>query len=132
MYEMISILKGCEVFAATSATNIHNSVFMNDGNTCICLNRSAHFHPIQTMIERMRHLKSVYVDVFIFSSVANFGDAPCLLAPTKHLLSFFEANKFVYDKNKLYKKFPRYFYDYITIKPRRLALNNIYSIYMKR
>ncbi len=112
-YEMISILKGCTTFAATSATNIHNSLFMNDNQTCICLNRSAHFHPIQTMIERMRQLESIYVDVFIFPSIKNFGDAPCLLAPTKHLFDFYESQNFRYHKLKHYISMPRYIFKFM-------------------
>lgn len=132
MYEVISILKGCKVFAATSATNLHNSIFMNDDNTFICLNRSAHFHPIQTMIEKMRGLKGIYIDVFIFSSAKNFGDAPCLLGPKKYLFDFFEAYKFNFNKFKLYLKFPLYIYHFIIIaKPRHFIDKKIYPTYIK-
>ncbi len=113
MYEMISILKGCKVFAATSATNIHNSIFMSDRETFICLNRSAHFHPIQTMIERMKNLESIYVDVFLFSSSKNFGCAPCLLVPTKYLFNFYEARKFFFNKFYHYLNTPRYFVKFV-------------------
>jgi len=131
IYEVVSILKGCKVFAASSATSIHNSIFMNDGNTFICLNRSAHFHPIQTMIEKMRNLKSIYVDVFIFSSDRNFGNAPCLLAPTKYLLDFFEVYKFDFNKFKFYLKFPMYICGFIIAKPQHFILTYIYHIYVK-
>lgn len=131
LHEMISILKGCKLFAATSATNIHNSIFMNDGNAFICLNRSAHIHPIQTMIERMRRLKGTYIDVFIFSSIKNFGDAPCLLAPTKCLFDFFEAYNFDFNKLKFYLKFPLFICRFILAKPRHRILEYIYPIYIK-
>lgn len=131
MYETISILKGCEVFAATSATNIHNAIFMNDGKRTICLNRSAHFHPIQTMIDEMRGLDNIYVDVFIFSSDANFGNAPCLLAPTRHLFDFFETYHLKYDKWWFYKKFPGHFLGYLTIRPRRWISNVLFDTYNK-
>ena len=129
MYETISVLKGCEVFAATSATNIHNAIFMNDGKRTICLNRSAHFHPIQTMIDEMRGLDNIYVDVFIVSSDANFGNAPCLLAPTRHLVDFFENYQLIYDKWWLYKKFPGHFLNYLTIRSRRWMFNVLFGTY---
>lgn len=131
IYEMISILKGCKVFAATSATNIHNSIFMNDSNTFICLNRSAHIHPIQTMIERMRSLKGIYIDVFFFSSIKNFGDAPCLLAPTKYLFDFFETYKINFNKFKFYFKFTLFICRFIIAKPLHHFLEYIYPIYIK-
>jgi hypothetical protein len=131
VYETISILKGCKVFAATSATNVHNSIFMNDENTFICLNRSAHFHPIQTMIEEMRSLKGIYVDVFIFSSDRNFGDAPCLLAPTKYLLDFFKTYDFTFNKSKLYLKFPLHMFSFIVAMPQNFIHKRIYSVFLK-
>lgn len=125
LYDQISILKGCKLFAATSGTIAHNSIFLKDDTTCICLNRSAHFHPVQTMIERMKRLKSTYVDIFIFSSKRNFGDAPCLLSSTRFLFNFYKSNNFSFDKFDHYKKMPKYFINFIwlTIKqwlPRKL------------
>ena len=131
MYDMIAILKGCKVFAATSATNAHNSIFMNDQNEVICLNRSGHFHPVQTMIERMRRLKSIYIDIFYFSSIQNFGDAPCLLYPSKNLLSFLTANNFKFNKTKLFLKFPLYLCGFIIIIwPKQFIFKKIYSRYL--
>jgi len=127
MYEMISILKGCKVFAATSATNVHNSIFMNDGNKFVCLNRSAHFHPVQTMIERMRCLQGVYVDVFYFSSNRNFGNAPCLLAPTKYLFDFFKSYKFTFNEFEFYLKLPLYVYRLMFSEVRLFVYKKVYS-----
>ena len=113
------------MFATTSGTIAYNSIFLNDDTTCICLNRSAHFHPIQTMIERMKGLKNIYVDVFIFSSRRNFGDAPCLLAPTRFLFNFYKSESFSFDKFSHFKKMPKYFIDFIWLNitlwlPRKL------------
>ncbi len=113
LYDQISILKGCKMFASTSGTIAHNAIFMNDGTTCICLNRSAHFHPIQTMIVRMNGLKSIYVDIFIFSSGKNFCGSPCLLTPTRFLFNFFKSKNFSFDKFSHYKKMPKYFIDFV-------------------
>ena len=131
LYDTISVLKGCKMFAATSATNIHNAIFMDDCNTAICLNRSAHFHPIQTMIERMRDLKSIYIDVFTHSSIHNFGDAPCFLFPTDNLLRFFVAYKFKFNKIALYLKVPNHFLQFWFISlPRFFLIKKLYPIYI--
>ena len=105
VYKMISIIKGCKILVGTSATNIHNAIFMEDKESFICLNRSGHFHPIQTMIEKIRSLKATYIDVFYFSSDKNFGDQPCLLTPTKHLFNYFVSTKFKFNRIKLYLSF---------------------------
>lgn len=102
MRETISVIKGCNEFVATSGTNIHNSIFMNDGEEAICINRSAHFHPLQIMIDRMKKLRVSYIDAFVFSSDKNFGDAPCFLATTSLLLSFFKSKKMRYKIIALY------------------------------
>jgi hypothetical protein len=130
IYKMISILKGCKTLAATSATNIHNSVFMSDESSIICLNRSAHFHPIQTMIEKIKSLKSTYVDVFYFSSDKNFGDQPCLLTPTKFLLNFFVSSKFKFSKVNLYLSFVYSLFKFFTIlKIKQILIVKLYPFY---
>jgi len=131
MHEMIAILRGCKTFVATSATNIHNSIFMDDGSTFVCLNRSAHIHPVQTMIERMRHLNGIYIDVFYFSSDKNFGDAPCLLVPTKYLLNFFRSCGFVFSKTKLRLYLILHYFRFIIAKPENLLYKKIYPMYVK-
>lgn len=126
-YKMISILKGCKILAGTSATNMHNSIFMDDKKSFICLNRSAHFHPIQTMIEKMKSLKATYVDVFYFSSNKNFGDQPCLLTPTKYLLNFFVFFKFKFNSIKLYLSFISCFLKFFSIvQIKYLLMNKLY------
>ena len=97
--ETISTLSGCTEFVASSGTNIHNSVFLPDGAKIVCINRSGHFHPIQSMIDQMKKLEATYIDVYIWSSIVNFGDSPCFLAPTRYLFQYFD------DKNLLYRKF---------------------------
>lgn len=120
MYETISVLKGCSEFAATSGTNIHNSIFMNDGKSLICLNRSGHFHPLQIMIDRMKNFQATYVDVFLFSTDSNFGDSPCFVSVTSHLRKFFNNRNFCYGS-------VRYFF----MTPYYLVLFMIYLLYKK-
>jgi Glycosyltransferase 61 len=127
--ETLSVLKGCNIFLATSGTNIHNSVFLRDGATSVCLSRSAHFHPIQIMIDRMRALNSIYVDAFVFGSGSNWSSGPFFLFPTKMLLSFFKNEKIQPEYFQLYKKYPIYFGVYAKRILRRSAIDTIFPIY---
>ena len=104
--ETIAILSGADTFAATSGTNIHNSVFLKDQAEIICLNRSPHFHPIQIMIDRMRSLNSIYIDTFIFNLKSNWSTGPFLIFPTFHLLHFINSRKFHFQFFILYKNYP--------------------------
>ena len=114
MYETISVLKGCHEFVATSGTNIHNSIFMEDGKTTICLNRSAHFHPLQTMIDSMKKLKATYVDIFIFSTNNNFGNEPCFVMMTSSLRQFFNDRNLRYNNIFILAITPFYFVRYLS------------------
>lgn len=121
MYETISVLKGCDEFVATSGTNIHNAVFMDDGKAIICLNRSAHFHPLQIMIDRMKSLKTTYIDVFMFSTDANFGDAPCFVAITSFLRKYFNNKNYSYNRIYSFAITPLYFIGYMTYPLYKIA-----------
>ena len=90
----LQYLKGCKHFASTSATASHNSIFAPCLSSCVCLNRSRHFHILQHFISRMRCVHVTYVDVSLSSSLSSFGDAPCLLYPSRHLIRFFNCYKF--------------------------------------
>ena len=102
MYVVISVLKGCDEFVATSGTSAHNSIFMTDGKAIICLNRSAHFHPLQIMIDRMKSLKVTYIDVFLFSTAQNFGNAPCFLTMTGFLRKYINERNFRYNRIRFF------------------------------
>jgi hypothetical protein len=129
VYETISVLSGCTTFVATSGTNIHNSMFMDNGTDIICLNRSAHFHPIQIMIDRLRDFNAVYVDTFLFSSKASFGDSPCLIAPTRHLFRFMKSRKIEYRRMDFYRRFPRYLCIFLLLKVKWFLKDSAKNIY---
>ena len=102
-------MKGCNSLVATSGTASHQSIFMEDNQHCVCLNRSAHVHPLQTMINRVRGHKEEYIDVFLRSTKKHFGDQPCFIFPTKQLYQYFQENSFCIDlqavaKNALLKR----------------------------
>jgi hypothetical protein len=104
--ETVSTLSGCTEFVASSGTNIHNSIFLPDEAKIVCINRSAHFHPIQSMIDQMKRLETTYIDAYIWSSIVNFGDSPCFLAPTRYLFQYFDNKNFSYRKFDLIKSLP--------------------------
>jgi len=99
-YETVSIIKGCDNFVASSGTNIHNSIFLDDKKSMVCLNRSEHIHPIQIMIDRMRGLNATYIDVFVTSSAENFGDKPCFVAMTKYLKKYFIDKEMIFSSSQ--------------------------------
>jgi hypothetical protein len=127
--ETLSVLKGCKHFLATSGTNIHNSIFLQDGSTSVCLNRSGHFHPIQTMIDRMRNLNVIYVDSYLFGIQSNWSDGPFLLFPTRYLLRFLKAENLEFEYFELYRKYPIFVLEYSKRAVRRATIDFLYPLY---
>lgn len=127
--ETLSVLKGCKHFLATSGTNIHNSIFLRNEVTIVCLNRSAHFHPIQIMIDRMRELNSIYVDSYIFGVKTNWSSGPFLLFPTRYLLEFIKGENFAFEYYGLYAHYPLFFYRYAVRAFRRIIVDRLKPLY---
>jgi hypothetical protein len=121
MYEKISILRGAKIFVASSGTNVHNSVFLEDNCDCVCLNRSEHYYSVQFMIGILKKLNNIYIDAYILANrKRNLGPiGPFLFGPTKHLFDFFKINNFKYNKFILYANYPllviTYFSQYLNI-----------------
>ncbi len=113
MFDTIAVMKGCETFAASSGTNAHNAIFLNDSATVICLNRSPHLHYVQSMIDRMKNLNSIYVDANVSLLPVNWSVGPFLFGPTRYLISFFNYFKFEYDEQSLYDEFPKYLIEFL-------------------
>ena len=129
--ETVSVLKGARTFVASSGTNSHNAIFMEDGAVSICLNRSTHFHPVQIMIDRMRCLQAIYIDVFLFSSRNNWSSGPFLLFPTRYFLAFLASRGYRYRVVHLYKQYPIYLARYTLRKARRALIDALRPIYAK-
>lgn len=129
--ETVSTLSGCTEFVASSGTNIHNSIFLPDGARIVCINRSGHFHPIQSMIDKMKRLQVTYVDAYIWSSIVNFGDSPCFLAPTRHLFQYFDDKNFHYRKFDLIKYLPLGLLIHLRAKIRWLFKSYLRAFYKK-
>lgn len=125
MYETISVLKGCDEFVASSGTNIHNSIFIDDAKSVICLNRSAHFHPLQIMIDRMKSFRTTYIDIFLFSTANSFGNIPCYVFASTFLREYFEHVNFRYCRLYLFFISPFYFASFIL----HLIYKWIYSLH---
>ena len=127
MFDTLSILKGCESFAASSGTNAHNAVFLNDGAQCISLNRSPHVHPVQTQIDRMKGLDAVYVEAHVSLLPADWSVGPFLFGPTRHVMAFFDHQGFAWERQALQAPFPHYLAEFMKIwglfynDPRRQA-----------
>jgi hypothetical protein len=100
---MISVLKGCKQFVASSGSNAHNAVFLNDFSKLVVLNRSNHVHPTQTMINRLRNLDVTYVDSFTDILPVSWDCGPFLFGHTSHLISFLKSKKMRFDEKKLKK-----------------------------
>lgn len=127
--ETVAVLKGAKTFAASSGTNSHNAIFLEDGATSVCLNRSAHFHPVQVMIDRMRGLRAIYVDAFVFASGDNWSSGPFLLFPTRQFMRFLAASGCGYRVLSLYGRYPAYFARYVLRKIRRAVIDVLRPIY---
>jgi hypothetical protein len=105
MNDVISVLKGCESFAASSGTNAHLAVFMEDGAELICLNRSPHINYIQTMISLLFNINTIYVDSYI-DLLPTTAHGPFLFGMNENLINFFEYRNFTYPLDKYYKEMP--------------------------
>jgi hypothetical protein len=115
MQETIAVLKGCKVFAASSGSNAHNAIFLEDGVQVICLNRSPHIHYPQTMIDRMKGLQTYYVDAYFSLLPADWSSGPFLFGPNKCLLDFFNGHQYTYDYGNFVFNMPAYIYEYLRI-----------------
>jgi len=85
--ELIIKLRSCRKVISISGTSCHNSIFMRDGSSLVCFSRSPHFHPPQIMIDRMKNLKTFYVDIFLFPS-RNLSGGPFFIFPTKYFFNW--------------------------------------------
>jgi hypothetical protein len=79
----------------------------------------------------MKGLKVTYIDLFIWSSDANFGDSPCFLFPTKYLFAFLDAREFKYQRLGLYAYMPIAFIKYALVKVRWIFKRKLAIIYEK-
>lgn len=99
--DMIAALKNCEEFVSQSGSNAHNAIFCGDNAKVTILNRSAHFHPCQTMINRLRNLQVTYVDVFCKALPVDWSSGPFIFLYTDELKKYLVSNDFKYNAKKL-------------------------------
>lgn len=124
--QTLAVLKGANEFVATSGTNIHNTIFLTDQAKSVCLNRSEHFHPIQIMIDRMKDLRMVYVDVYLFRAGKNWSVGPFLLFTGSHLRHYYERVCYSYRTRDVLLHIPHSLTNYLIRKLRRLLINHLY------
>jgi hypothetical protein len=99
--EMISILNGCEELVASSGSNAYNALFLNDKAKLVILNRSAHVHYDQTMINQMRNLNVTYVDSFTNVLPVSIDCGPYMFRYTEHLARYFKSAGIKYCRKDL-------------------------------
>ena len=88
LMETINLLSKCSHFAASSGTNIANSIFLSKEANIICFNRSSHIHPLQCMIDNMNKLNAIYVDCHFKFDNFNFSGGPFFFWPSKEFFKF--------------------------------------------
>lgn len=111
--EMLSVLKGCEVFAAQSASNAHNAIFCDCGTEVIILNRSAHVHIIQHIINDIKKLNVTYIDAFYPILPVNWSIGPFSFYFSRYFLSFLNDNKMTFNRRLKKKTSDKNFVKYI-------------------
>jgi len=62
LVQMISILQKAQVFASTSGSTAHNVLFGRDGQEMLCLERCALNNEYQIDIDKIKQLKTTYID----------------------------------------------------------------------
>ncbi len=90
--DTIAVLKNCEEWAGQSGSNAHNAIFLSDNAKITILNRSAHFHPCQTMINRLRNLRVTYVDTFCEELPIDWGYGPYIFLYTNELKQYLNCS----------------------------------------
>ncbi len=111
----IAIMKGAEIIAGTTGTNMHNILFAGDGIKSVCLNRSADILYMQLLIDEMKNIDAVYVDVYQNPLPITYHSQPYLLGITEELLKFFNDYNFNFKykiKNDKYKFSPEIYEDF--------------------
>jgi capsular polysaccharide biosynthesis protein len=92
--DFMKLMSECHTLVASSGTNAHNSVFLQNGSKLICLNRSQHMHPSQLLIDQGKELDTLYIDCHFFKLPHTLGNLPCCYGITKELQSYFKDNNF--------------------------------------
>jgi hypothetical protein len=113
MGTFINLLQQFDTLIAISGTASHNAVFKRKGSRMICLNRSHHIHPLQTMICESRDIELVYVDCFAISTDLQFGHLPCFVYKTKYFKNWLSTLELVNPPNQYSQRtlhFIKFFY----------------------
>lgn len=114
--EFLSIMISADKVAALSASSAHNAIFMKKNSKLICLNRSKHIHPLQTMINYFRSLNVIYVDTHLNFFKPNFSNGPYNIIISKQLRRFLNESNYYY---------PNYFYSVYKL----IISSIIYSVF---
>lgn len=86
--KQISLMKGAKIVAGVSGTSLHNILFSNDEIKLISLNRSADVLYMQLLIDELKNIDAVYVDVYQNPLPISYYAQPYLLGITDEFLQF--------------------------------------------
>jgi hypothetical protein len=86
--DFISLMKGCNKLVSVTGSSAHSGIFLKNEVKVVYLNRSSHFHPIQTMIDQMKSLNATYIDTYMNFLPHEWSSGPFLLWPTKYFIKF--------------------------------------------
>lgn len=105
---VISLMKGAEIIAGVSGSNMHNILFARDNIIEYHLLRSKRVTGEQLIIDKMKNIKTYYIDACYepipFPDTRKYS-IPYLICLTKYLESFFIDTKIKYNKKELFDKF---------------------------
>ncbi|MCL1892061.1 MAG: glycosyltransferase family 61 protein [Alphaproteobacteria bacterium] len=93
--QQIALVKGATHIAGVQGTALHLSLFARDGANLICLHRNNSILTMQILIDKLKNLKSAYIDCSIdpYSKRKNTCPA-CIIGITENLARFFDDNGF--------------------------------------
>jgi hypothetical protein len=126
MHECISLLNGCEVFAASSSSNAHHAFLLDDETRCFIFNRSPHVHPHQLMIDEMRKLRTTYVDSCAQSLPVHWSQGPFIFMFTKYLKAFMDKYNFKYNEQLLISQTHDLFWEFTASWAHAVSEDSVY------
>jgi len=126
MKECISLLNGCEIFAASSSSNAHHAFLVDDETRCFIFNRSPHVHPHQLMIDEMRKLKTTYIDSCVQSMPVDWSQGPFAFIYTEYLKDFLDKYDFKYNEQELISETHNLFWEFMASWAHAVSEDSVY------
>lgn len=101
---VISLMKGAEVVAGVSGSNMHNIIFARDNITQYNLMRSTDVNTVQILIDKMKNIKTYNIESFYeIIPLTRHYSVPYFVYMTKYLELFFNDVNIIYNKLNMYE-----------------------------